>query len=189
MASDLDAVLGTPSHGAVIRDAAVDLINRLGIMRSIREVPTFQWQPEDEPGCGVYLVRETSEPDGDFNAGEPHFLVSAVIGVSVLVRVDDPSELATATDFAVNPIQNVLLRTPEFLSLFEGFQGITRSPSYPTNASAYMSETRFEFTVGYRARFEPIVPDDYLKTELVTRQLGSDPQAPPLRTVIDTART
>lgn len=83
------------------------------------------------------------------------------------------------------------LRTPGYWrvsELFEGVTQVTRRHSFPQNGETYFAEVRLEMTFQVRVSFDPVVPDDYRKTVLITRQLNADPNSPSLTTVIDIAQ-
>jgi hypothetical protein len=82
------------------------------------------------------------------------------------------------------------LRVPGYWrvsELFEGVTQITRRHSFPQNGETYFAEVRLEMTFQVRVGFDPVVPDDYRRTVLITRQLNADPNSPSLTTVIDVA--
>lgn len=171
-------------YATEIRDKAHEIVTALGLFETARVVPTFQWQPEQAPAIGIYLRREQMTPDGDENAGEPTFLHSVIIGVSILTRADDPEQLVTVTDQPANAVIAELLTNTDFLALIEGVTSIDQSPMYAPNASAYITENRIEFTVAFRTDWPPQVASEYTGATLSTRPLGASAATPAIKTRI-----
>jgi hypothetical protein len=163
-----------------IRDAVLTTIANLGTLRTARVVPTFQWQPEDMPACSVYRMRCSRRALGDTGAGEPSFEDHIVIGVSLWTRATDEMELDTVTDDFVAQIEKALLSTPALLSLFEGVESLDWTTNYPTNASAYIAETRLELTVQMSSIWPPYVPDDFRGADFRERPARAGEPTPPI---------
>ena len=77
-------------------------IIREGVLNRLKQAPTFssvmKWaknrgkgpvQPENLPFFGCYIVDENYGPDGDINAGAPHFRNRVRLGFSVIVTASD----------------------------------------------------------------------------------------------------
>jgi hypothetical protein len=169
----VDSATGPTTDSADIRDAAMAIIDGLGLFKETRVVASFQWQPSDLPACGVYLQRETAAPLGDLNAGEPDFMHEAVIGISILAKSFTEDELVVAVDRPVKAVLRALLTNPDFLKLFNGVSGVSRSPTLVSNAEGFISETRLEITVEFPTVWVPYVPDDFETVVMTTRPLGT----------------
>lgn len=188
----LDVDLRSP--GTVIRDAVIDCIDGLALLKTMRKVPTFQWQPDEvgdgSAACGVYFLRSEDRSQGA-TTGEPHFDGLATIGISILVRPTDPNFLADLEDGYVEAIQAAILTDPDFFAIcrrdagMEGIESLTRSPVYPANGAAYMSETRLELIASYQKRWEPVVRDEFLRVILRTKISTASSAAPQVAAVID----
>ena len=66
-----------------------------------------QVQPENVPFLGVYMVDETTTPDGDANVGEVRFHSVATIGISVIVQNNDASAASAKLDQAWGEIERL----------------------------------------------------------------------------------
>jgi hypothetical protein len=170
--------VATAANG--IRDAVLSAIASLGTLKTARVVPTFQWQPENMPACSVYRMRCNRRVLGDVGAGEPSFEDHIVIGVSLWTRAKDEIELDAVTDIYVAQIEQVLLSSPALLSLFEGVESLDWSTNYPTNASAYMAETRLELTVQMSSIWPPFIPDDFRGADFTERPAPAGEPTPPV---------
>ncbi|GJD58360.1 hypothetical protein [Methylobacterium dankookense] len=189
-----------------IRDAAVmvlrqammeaePVLKHIGINRQDLE-------PDDQlPALIVLADRERHQPDGDLNAGEPSFITELSL-VFLLKTFGDAADDADDIDQWRNPnalesdlqpssemIVRALLSNPKFVGLFEGVASMEETRSFPRDGETFYAQARIEMVVQYRMTFPPYVPDDYRKTVLVTKRPGADPDAPPLKTVIDLAST
>ena len=69
--------------------------------------PAKQVQPENVPFLGVYMVDETTTPDGDANVGEVRFHSVATIGISVIVQNNDASAASAKLDQAWGEIERL----------------------------------------------------------------------------------
>ncbi|MGU3286461.1 hypothetical protein [Methylobacterium mesophilicum] len=163
-----------------IRDAVLATIASLGTLKTARVVPTFQWQPEDMPACSVYRVRCSRRAIGDVGTGEPSFQDSIVIGVSLWTRAKDEIELDAVTDIYVAQIEAVILSRPDLLNLFEGVESMDWATNYPTNASAYIAETRLEFAFQETSIWAPYVPDDFRGADFTERPAPAGEPTPPV---------
>lgn len=146
-----------------IRDAVYDRLSILDGYTSFRKAPVPQLQPDALPALSVFISGETLTPDGDDNAGEPHFEASVTIAVSVVRGFDDPSVLSGDIDADVDAIEEGLLCDPTFVTfgpdaLLEGVSGIKRRRLYPQSGKdgeTYFAELRLEITFRTRVSFEP----------------------------------
>jgi hypothetical protein len=146
-----------------IRNAAFDRLKGFGEFKSRRKSPVETLQPADLPALGVFLSRETMNADGDYNVGEPRFIVDALISISVVDLATGGNVLDGRIDEWVDRIEDTLLCDPTFvrlnddkgMPLIEGFSQIARSYSFPKNGDSYLMEVRLQLTVRFRCHFAP----------------------------------
>lgn len=175
-----------------IREAIYKRLSTLpGYVKIAREF-TPQRQPSDLPSLSIAIISEDMTPYGDANAGEPHFVSSVVIGISVTRGFDDPVTLAGEIDADIDTIESMLLTDPSFVppstsyppagqepELFEAVTRITRRREYPFDGEAYFCELRLEMTFETRVIFVPVTPHALLTVHMETRPSGH-PDAPPV---------
>jgi hypothetical protein len=154
-----------------IRDLIIETIAAIGVLRAARIVPTFQWQPEDAPACGVYLRRERMAPDGDIEVGEVRFKNTASIGVSMIAKANSQEELAVVATQYGDLIEAAVLTSQPLFLIVEGVEGVDRTITYYPNASSYYAETRIEFEFQFRSEWPPTIVDD-LRHVLITARLA-----------------
>lgn len=177
------------SEARAVRDALADRISKLGTFITVKRSIVEQIEPADQlPAATVFIIRESAASFGDANAGEPHYANTVTLGITVTISEGEQMDLEPTLDIYADQVITVLLQDPEFLSGIESVESWEQTQSFPSQGETYYAEGRIQASIVCHPKYwEPIVLDDYRKTVLVTRQLGSDPQAPALETVIDLA--
>jgi hypothetical protein len=99
------------SYSYIIRD---------GILQRLKAVPTFQsikrWgttqmlrvQPNQLPFFGCYFMQEQLRPDGDWDAGAPHFVNDLQIGFQLILESADEAVAENNLDAAYRTLMNLL---------------------------------------------------------------------------------
>jgi len=167
------------SLSLLIRDNIIAVLKALPYFVNFRtwgRTKQFPVLPESLPYCGVYLVNDGANPDGDANAGPPKFSVSARIGFSVWIKNNDPDMTENQLDGAFRAIMNGLLTVPTVYNAknapVEGFTRYTRSHNYGTLGTTNecpAAELRFELTCFYREYYEFVAVDDLKVVHLETQ--------------------
>jgi hypothetical protein len=153
------------------------MVVRDGIMNRLKAKPYFstfkfstsravQIQPQSLPFCGVYFLQETQTPDGDINAGEVRFRVSARYGFSVIVLNNNPEEAEYQIDRAMMQITS-LFSDPTLYggadAEIQGFAGGNRQHVFGNAGQDNVTPTvelRYELTCDLgTVTYEPVVPD------------------------------
>lgn len=163
------------SYSYIIRD---------GILRRIKVLPTFQTikrfattkmsriQPDQLPFFGCYIIDEQRRPDGDWDAGAPHFIVDLKLGFSVMVESSDDQVAEDNLDAAYWTLMNLL--TYQWWFRFPmpkpwppvDIEGITRGQRIHRFGNASntnetpVAELQFDLTYRFRDFFNPVVMDD-----------------------------
>lgn len=153
----------------------------------IRRTVVPQAQPADLPVLSVFIAGERSTKDGE---GYPQFETSITIGFSVMRGLDDPSVLEGLIDEDVDMIESTLLTDPSFIvkgenAFFQEVASMTRRRMYPQGGEMYFAELRLEMEFLTHVDFKAVVPDDYHKTILTSRPLGTDANTPSVTVVVD----
>lgn len=165
------------SISTYIRDAMFTRINTLYPWKSTRKAPAPTLQVSDVTALGVFLLRETMNPDGDANTGPPRYIVDAFISVAVVDLATDPEVLEGSVDAKIDNIRDTLLRDHTFIDLrwtdgsaiIDSIPSITRTYQFPTNGEAYFLECRLQFQVRYFCYFDPIAPNALLEVDVDTQ--------------------
>lgn len=154
------------------RDAIVNRIRYLPFFNEFRfsTNKSLPIQVENLPFCGVYLIEEIMSPEGDPNAGEPHFHVTARMGISVVVQNNDGEAGERKIDEAHETITEGLFTDP---TLYTGNHEAFSIQSYNRGFRTHMfgnvgqdnqtpvAELRFELTVDMGTYYyPPVVPDE-----------------------------
>ncbi len=171
-------------------------------VKTVRRRPRPQLQDESLPALFVVFVSEIETPDGEPNMGPPAFMNEVTIGISVVIGETIPDELDDL-DEVMDRIRRHLLtdltfvrgidRTkapddPERAPPFEAVTKVQRGSLFPQDGAAYVEEGRLEISFLVRTAYEPEIPDDYDRTVLTARLVGTDPASPAVRLVIDQAQ-
>lgn len=160
-----------------IRDAMFDRIRTLYPWKVTRKAPSPTLQIGDVPALGVFLLRETMNPDGDANVGPPRYIVDAFISVAVIDNATDPQVLEGSLDAKVDAIRDALLKDHTFIDLrwtdnepvIDSIPNITRTYQFPNNGETYYIECRLQFQVRYYCYFDPIAPNALLEVDVNTQ--------------------
>lgn len=165
-----------------IRDQIVARIGTLYAWKTVRKVPTITTQNDQFPRLGVYLVRESENPDGDANAGVPRYLDDTVISISVMDNLSKPEVLEGSVDAMIDNIKNTLLEDYTFVSLadasgnifLDSIPNISRTYNFPNNGESYYIECRLQMTFRFNVKYDPILPN-LLRTVMVDARPNNDP--------------
>ena len=157
--------------------------------KTTRKTPLPTLQEEQLPALGVYVLDGDFVLDGDGNEGDLRFIDDDTIAISVVRAGDMPPDLEIDMAAEFLAIRDALFCDAEFTAfgpemLFESVPRQRRRWLFPSQGDQYWIELRYEITFRRRSRFEPVIMDDFTKAELVVRQAGSDPDAPPLRVTV-----
>lgn len=148
-----------------------------------------QLQPLDLPCLSVGIISETMTPDGDANAGDPHFMSHVTIGIGVVRGFDDTSVLDGRIDADITDIETKLLTDPTFVrlwpgTLFEGVIQITRRRLYPQDGETYFCELRLEMTFETRVEYPPAITSPFAGFSMQTSPVGASAGTPRIETRI-----
>lgn len=171
---------GTPA--TYIRDQVFDRIKTLYAWKVTRKVPTVTTQGDQFPRLGVYLVRETENPDGDANVGPPRYVDEVVIAISVMDALSKPEVLEGSVDVLIDGIKNKLLQDITFVSLkdangvfmLDSIPTISRTYNFPNNGETYYIECRLQMSFRFNVQYEPLTPNAF-KTLYVDARPNNDP--------------
>lgn len=150
-----------------IRDAIYDRVVKANAWKSTRKAPQPTLTPEACPGVGVFLLRETKNPDGDANTGPPKFVANAVISIAVVDVSSKPTVMEGSIDTLIDQIEDLLLTdytllgitdTVSGLPIIEAVTQITRIYQFPQTGETYFMECRLQITFEYRCVFPPKTP-------------------------------
>lgn len=191
--------MSEPNHPYFAADPAVPIVNpaahsfsyiiRDGILARMKTRPTFQSvkkfarnkmqgqvQKENLPYFGCFLLRDRFGPDGDTNAGAPHFMHRTDIGFSVMISCDDVDVAENNLDLAHWSIMTYLTRQdwwhfkmPEGSPFpevqIESIEGGEWKPNYgrEVNHETPWAEMAMQVYIKYRTIFEPEVLDRFEK--------------------------
>jgi hypothetical protein len=163
----------------MIRDAAYARLIRITEWRTTRKTPLSPLQPGDVPALGVFLLRETYQPDGDANAGPPRYIVDAVISVAILDIAGKPEVIEGSVDRLVDQALDALLCDGTFLGLRDGrdrpiidsVPAIQRSYHFPQMGESYYLECRLQMTFRFMCFFEANAPYTLHTIDIDTRPM------------------
>lgn len=157
-----------------------------------RRTPLKPIQVEQTPALGVFLVRETMNPDGDAAVGPPRFVSDVIIGISVVANAAKPEVADGWLDGLVDSIEDTLFRDPTFVGLLdivsgkpiiEGFSQVVRSYEYPKDGEAYFIEVRLQITCRYRCYFDPNAPNALTEVAVTAQPFGAGTSSQPAPTI------
>ena len=165
------------SYAIVIADKAFELLAIAGSQfKKFRRAPMVQMTPADLPALGVFILRETREPDGDANAGEPRFIHRLHLGISGSIALSDEGEQLIALEAMMADIDDKLLTSVAFVSLIEGVLSMDRKSQYSVMGETTLAEIQIEMIVTFRSTWPPVVVDDFLSMHSTTKYPdGGDP--------------
>lgn len=180
----------TQSFTLALRDAFMEAALRLPAFdgftsRETKQLPT---QTADLPSLGVYLIDETMIPEGDGNAGNLSFVVTARIGFSMVIMNNDPRATETTLDRLYVALMGGLWRDPYLTNFLDTwnphlghgtpmnarFEAIPRQMArrvYGALAAANetpIAEQQYEVSLLYRRDFEPAIEDELLEVDFKT---------------------
>lgn len=143
-----------------IRDAIKDRIATIYNFKKVRTQPNPIMQESDLPCLTIVIAGEKMTPDGDGNAGYPHFETEVVIGISVALGYSDIPTLDHDVDCILNEIESTLFCDPTFVQksetgLFEAISQVARQRIFPDEGSTYLAEARLEITFVAREDYQP----------------------------------
>lgn len=167
-----------------IRDAVFTRVAAMPGWASTSKSIVPQLQPNKLPAARVFIIGELMTADGDANAGEPRFVGTVTIGVSVVRGFSDPAVLSGLADADIEAVEDRLFSDPTFVTfdedsaLFEGIAQVKRTRAFPKEGETYFVETQIEIALLTRVEFPPLVPDALEKIVVRTRppgDLANDP--------------
>lgn len=128
---------------------------------------SLQIQPQNIPFCGVYLIEETSVPDGESNVAEVRFRSSVRIGFSVIIQNNDAAKAEVILDRAYQAIARGLFghRSPHVYPnvKVQAFSNGLRQHVFGSvglDNEMPIAELRYELICDLGAiTYEPFVPD------------------------------
>jgi hypothetical protein len=181
------------SPAFILRNAFFDAALRLPFFAnggfSTRKVSRqFPIQKEQLPVLGVYLIDETMGPDGDGDAGNIRFALTARIGFSVVIANNDPIASEEILDEAFWALMNGLWRDQYLTNLLDtynphvgaGTPGNTRFESVARgirqhrfgavgqNNETPVAELQYDVSIFHRYGFEPIIEDELEEIDVTT---------------------
>lgn len=150
-----------------IRDAVMTRLQNVTQWKSTRKSPIPTLQPSSCPALGVFVLRETYNPDGDANVAEPKYITDLLLSVSVVDLATKPDVLDGSVDALIATILDTLLTDPTFVSLqdtsgnylIDSVPQIVRSYQFPQNGETYYMECRLQMTIRYYVTFNPPTPN------------------------------
>jgi hypothetical protein len=180
----------TQSFTLALRDAFKETAIRLPAFDgfNVRETKQLPTQTADLPSLGVYVIDETMIPDGDGNAGEFNFIVTARIGFSMVIVNNDPRATETTLDRLYIALMGGLWRDPYLTNFFDTwnprlghgspmnarFEAVPRQAArrvYGAMASANetpIAEQQYDVSLLYRRDFTPTIEDELLEIDFKT---------------------
>jgi hypothetical protein len=168
-----------------IRDQVLARITPIYDWQTVRKVPTVTTQSDQFPRLGVYLIRETENPDGDPNCLEPRFIDETVIAISVMDALSKPEVLEGSVDTLIDLIKNTLLqditmvslRDPNGVLMLDSIPNISRTYNFPNNGETYYIECRLQMTFRFNVKYVPLTPNAF-ETLAVDIRPDDDPVPP-----------
>ncbi|GGC94630.1 hypothetical protein [Chelatococcus reniformis] len=168
-----------------IRDAAVVLLQNPQMFKLVSINPV-DVEPDDQlPSLLVLAWREQAKADGDAVSGEPHFVHDLSLVLNFKVRANRREDLPTSLHKRMRWALNKLLTSPDWLAHVEGVTSLSSSVAFPREGENWYAQGTTELQVQFSTRWEPVVPDDYLGTDLIARPLGHDANTPEIRVTLD----
>jgi hypothetical protein len=186
------------SYSFIIRDGILQRIKAIPTFQSVKRFATTQMQriqPDQLPFFGCYIMDEQRRPDGDWNAGAPHFIVDLRLGFSVIIENSDEAVAEQNLDTAYKALMDMLTYQWWFRFPMPAphkpveIEGITRGQrkfrwgnASNTNETP-VGELQFDLTYRFRDFFLPGPFDDLRRIHVtVAYPWPYDPNAydPPL---------
>ena len=170
-----DGITATQSYTWVLREVFIDKLVSLPFFAgfTVRRTRRVAIQPNQLPVLGVYIMDDGLTPDGDPNAGEIRFRVTARIGFQVVVINNDEVAAEAKLDQSFWAINNGLWRDAGVTNLIKakspdnvGFEAVmrgTRRHIWGTaglNNETPVAELQYEASILYRDEFAVPVTDD-----------------------------
>jgi len=160
-----------------IRDAAYNRLLTIAPWKSTRRTPIPTLQADMLPALGVFLLRETMNPDGDSNNGPPRYISDAVIAFTVTAASSTPDVLDTDVDALVDLIEDTLLCDGTFIDLrdaenkpiLDSIPTISRTFNFPRDGETYFLECRVQMTFRFYCYFAPRTPNLLRKVSVDVR--------------------
>ncbi|GGC90382.1 hypothetical protein [Chelatococcus reniformis] len=169
-----------------IRDAAVALLADNGGLFKLVSIVPVDVEPDDQlPSLMVMAWREQAKADGDAFSGEPHFVNDLTLVFAFKVKANAREATAAPLYKRMRWVLNKLLTSPAWLAHIEGVTSYSSSVSIPRDGETWFAQGTIEMQVQFSTRWEPVVPDDYLGTDLVARPFGHDANTPEIRVTLD----
>lgn len=182
------------SYGYIIRDGFLQRLKTIPHFSSIKRFGRNKLrgpvQGEQLPYLGCYFTRERYLPDGDWNAGAPHFSNRVELGISVMIKCDDEEVAESNLDVAHWAIMNYLTRqdwwhwkVPEPWPNveIEGIEGGDWKPNFgkgPPNTEDMWAEMAMSLIIRHRTYFLPVVTDAFERMHVtITPRWPYDPGA------------
>lgn len=188
--------IGTaPNTAIAFRDAVYNVLSTLAGIASIEKNPIKPVKDEDLPAIRIYLKTERMSGEGQGNQGEPHFVHTNTLWVSVLLPGTSPVVLDGTVVSMAETVKKLILSgfvTPDqdetivdepyqhVINYSEGIENFTIDYLYPLDGQSSLCEIRMQIDFRLRSSWHPMTPDD-LREIVVDPQL-SDTQtlgAPP----------
>lgn len=165
-----------------IRDAAYNRILNIAPWKSVRRTPLPTLQSDQLPALGVFLLRETLNPDGDANVGPPRYIGDAVISFAITDLASKPDVLDGSVDKLIDLIQDTLLSDGTFIDLrdannqqlIDSIPTIVRTFNFPNVGETYFLECRLAMTFRFFCNFPPRTPN-LLRDVMVDVRPNNDP--------------
>jgi hypothetical protein len=142
-----------------IQDMIIARARTLPMFTKVFATPMETWQGDDLPALAVFLVEEDMQSDGD--AGEPHFLHTAIIGVQAVVMTSDVDEQRAQIVAALGQLDTAILTDPATLMPIEEIKRIFRRFKYERVAETPIAHLSMAITLTFRSRWAPVVPYDF----------------------------
>lgn len=169
-----------------IRDAAKTLLDDNGGLFKQVSINPVDVEPDDQlPSLMVMAWREQARADGDGVSGEPHFVHDLSLVFSFKVKANAREATPAPLYKRMRWVLNKLLTSPAWLANIEGVTGYSSSVAIPRDGETWFAQGTIEMQVQFRTRWEPIVPDDYMGTDMTVRPLGHDAHTPEIKVTLD----
>lgn len=168
-----------------VRDAAMALFGSSELFK-FRSVVPVEFEPDDQlPGLVIAAIEERMTPEGDLASGEPRFTAVLTLGIVVRVQGNDREDLEKRVQRRTVAVLSTMLRAPAYRASVDGFADVVTTPSYWKDGERFFGQEETKLQVQYPLSFPPIIEDDLEVVRIITRQLGANPKAPELETVIN----
>jgi hypothetical protein len=164
-------------------DAAYALAKSVGGFKTYRQSPSLTIRPEYLPQLGVYLLRERLEPQGDENAGEPHFLNACTLGFSGIILQSDMEAQLRSLAQLMNNLYQALLTDPDFIVMFRGIMSIDTRLVFTRQGETPLAEYQMEMICRYETDWPPVVPDYFKQMVVNVQPIGFSQDAPVITVV------